>query len=208
MPSGQRDGKVTKDVLRERLSSFATPQDFLPTAATSSVTTLLGHAIFYNVVDELEIEETAPRTEKTIPCYLQPRIRHMPKGTPEAIEKYVLAASTLAHRQGIIGNLLAQRLYGRRSPPVDNVARRFALASESQQSARLWAFVDPPDVRNSPFKQLFLPERWPTADVVPDADVATILLEYADVGCDRAQRAKRMASDGIETCRQPGTCCG
>lgn len=181
MPPGQRDGNITKDVLRTRIANFATSNDVLPTSATSSVSTLLGHAIYYGVANDLEVTETVPRVETTIPCYLQPRIHHMPPGSSEAIEKYVQVASTLFHRQGVLANLVAQGLYGRRTPPENGSIRRFDLSTESTESRQLWKFVDPSDVRNSAFKQLFLPERWPSANVPLDENVRTVLQAHSAI---------------------------
>ena len=148
-------------------------------ATSASVTVLLGHAIHYNVVTPNEVKETVPRDESTIPCYLLPRIQHMPPGFGERLELYVMTTSRLYRRGGVIANFLAMNLYGKRVPapaPPGGAARfnpNAAAAAVVALSSLL--FVD--DIRNGFFKQAFLPERWPSRTVPRYPGIVRILAD-------------------------------
>lgn len=167
MGRGCRDGLVTKAALRECLSPLvdSTGAAVLP-PASASVTVLLGHAIHYKVVTPKQVSETVPRNESTIPCYLRPRLQHMPPGFGDSLERYVKIASRLYHRGAVIANWLAMDLCGARVPvPVSGGAARFIPDAAAVAVAELSDLLFVADIRNGAFKQAFLPERWPSKAV-------------------------------------------
>lgn len=172
MTRGQRDGTVTKAVLLERLKHVASQGAVVPPHSTS-ISEILGHCIFYDLVNKKERSETIPRIERTLACYLQPRLQHLPAGMPERLESYVLIASELFYRGTLIANLLAQALCGERLR--SEALPRYNAAAAAQQAAPLQHLFLNGDVRNGPIKQVFLPERWPSAGVPRDPRIAAVL---------------------------------
>ena len=67
MTRGQRNGALTKEELLTRLRT-AFPDAKFP--ATVKLSALLGHARYYGLISDHELDETTPRTETVIPCYL------------------------------------------------------------------------------------------------------------------------------------------
>lgn len=178
MTRGCRAGKVLKKHLHERLSAVHAP-GALP-SEEAPLNELLGHAINDKLLSEHEIRETCPRTETTLACYLRPRIHHMPDGFAQRLEDYVQAASVLFRRGSLIANRIAMDICGPKVDASDDGSRqRFCLHSALEDTADFRAFVIPEDARNAVFKQVFLPERWPTATVPRDPVVSAILERYA-----------------------------
>jgi hypothetical protein len=67
MTRGQRNGALTKEELLTRLRT-AFPYAKFP--ATVKLSALLGHARYHGLISDHELDETTPRTETVIPCYL------------------------------------------------------------------------------------------------------------------------------------------
>jgi hypothetical protein len=67
MTRGQRNGVLTKEELLTRLRT-AFPAAKVP--ATVKLSVLLGHARYHGLISDHELDETTPRTETVIPCYL------------------------------------------------------------------------------------------------------------------------------------------
>lgn len=181
MTRGCRTGKVKKEELRDRLAPSAARNGGVLPPASAPLPELLGHALHYGLLSEREVEETVPRVEKTIPCYLLSRLGAAPPAFLDSLERYVVVASELYRRQGLIANLIAQKLCGGRVPVPAGGAQKFSMPAAAASSAALRNFCDPPDVRNSAFKQLFLPERWPTDGVPRDALISGVLEDFAAV---------------------------
>jgi hypothetical protein len=177
MTRGCRDGKVTKDELRGRLARLAL-QDAVVPPSTASLPEILGHAIHHGVVDAKEIAETVPRSERTIACYLLPRLQAMPVGFGGVLDAYVKAASRLFHRGALLSNLLAQSLCGARVPLADGAAPRYTAAGGAADATPMSRLLFVDDVRNGAFKQLFLPERWPTATVPRHQPIDALLATH------------------------------
>lgn len=174
MTRGQRSGSVTKAELHGRLARLAPPGVLPPSEAPLAV--LLGHAIFYRLVSDDEVRETVPRTERTIPCYLQPLLDKLPRGLPELLERYVLATSRLFLRGTCIANFIAQRLCGSRAAPGPAGAARYTEeAAVTCQMIPLVRALVVDDIRSSTFKHAFLSDRWPSRDTFRDANVTHTL---------------------------------
>ena len=155
MTRGRRQGYVTKEELTQRLLGFDASFDL----QKSSASELLGHAVFYKLVTDHEKDETIARTETTTSCYL--RTHAVDERKQQAIESYVIAASELYFRGSTIANLAV-------ITDLDQVNWVVGQRFDGQVQERLASmanFLDPPDVRNAEFKQVFLPERWPSGDV-------------------------------------------
>lgn len=184
MPRGQRQGQLTREHLLKRLASD--PSRPLPPRDASSAT-LVGHAIHYGLLTADEIRESVPRVETTIACYLR---TILPSDLHNAVETYAIVASRCYNRGTYLLNLVAMHLYGNRMPlatqsellPIlsDEFGRlgreevRYDRATASDAADPFLRFIGE-DVRNSPFKQAFLPERWPTASVHLHPTISSIL---------------------------------
>lgn len=177
MTRGCRKGFLTKETLIQRLEAVL-PEAQLDAASTSA-RVLLGHAKFYNVVNDFELAETTEREETTMACYLFTHVE-----SPlhrDAIEKYVVAASQLYSRGTVIANLMAIR----RAGSINDEARastaprpRFDVAVGRGPIGDLADFtLGGADVRNSTLKQVFLPERWPTT-VPRNAEMQSVMDAY------------------------------
>lgn len=171
MTRGCRSGFVTKTELVRRLDEHL-PEGISKGLRESGVPVLLGHASYYGIVSEHEEEETVPRTETTLPCYLHTHVTD--ERLRNIIDEYVVAASKLYRRGGTIANLIAMELCGPRHPGAGDVSvavwrprwgeeEPSFLTEGVKEFANLLFEVD--DVRASPFKHIFLPERWPTEHV-------------------------------------------
>ncbi len=173
MGRGQRAGALTRKVLLARLDAV------VPKAAgrTANVATLLGYAKYHNLISDHELNETIPRIEATIPCYLFSHITDV--RLRAAIDKYVLAASGLYRRGSYIANLLAIKAFGSSLPGP--VRPRFGDEQTQEAADFIAMFFEVEDVRNAPIKQVFLPERWPTAEVSRHPETQAVLAEHGDV---------------------------
>lgn len=165
MTRGQRVGQLTKEELTARLASPTLRESERTfTANKTKLVTLLGHAIYYKQVSELEILETTPAIEKTVACYLFSVVQdptHRSK-----IEQYVKTASKLYSRGSIILNRCAQdvcgpRLKGASDTTVAVWRPRYEDASIPLEMAALAEELSASNLDQSPFKHAFLPERWP-----------------------------------------------
>ena len=190
MTRGCRKGLVTKSELVIRLQSYAARNGLhLPSPRQQKLPCLLGHALYHQLVTKHEFVETVPRDVTTVPCYLH---THMTDGTARrALESYVQAASALYRRGSLIANCMAMTLYGPRLQAAEDVNTprpRYDEHDESTAATRMLELASEDDVRASPFKHIFLPERWPSrqaprcqlvddvlngpfADVLPSAPV-------------------------------------
>ena len=180
MTRGCRNGLLTKAQLFDRLDRCGACRALtVAERRDKSLREILGHALYYNLVTEKEYRETVPRDETTIPCYLRPLLDgKAPPETAEIFDQYVITASKMYHRGSLVANYVAMRLYGSRvRDEVQRASKRYDSRGALQEARPYLDFVNPPDVRNSPFKQVFLPERWPTEQVPLHPDVATVLAQ-------------------------------
>jgi len=178
MTRGCRNGLLTKAQLLDRLDRCGACRAL--TAAErrdGSLREILGHAVYYGLVTEKEYQETVPRDETTIPCYLRPLLEDkVSPETAELIDRYVIAASKMYHRGSLVANYVAMRLYGHRvEDEAQRASKRYDRRQAIQEARPYLDFVNPPDIRNSPFKQVFLPERWPTEQVPLHPDIAAVM---------------------------------
>ena len=166
MTRGCRPGFVTRGTLIERLERVR--PGCAASLRGSGVPVLLGHAAHYGLVTPREYDETVPRTESTIPCYL-----HTYVSDPlarSAIDEYVRVGSQLYRRGSIIANICTITLCGSRHPGAGDISvpvwrPRFTGTPGAGVSEFLSLIFDPDDIRSSLLKHAFLPERWPTAGV-------------------------------------------
>ena len=128
---------------------------------------------------EREYRETVPRDETTIPCYLRPLLENkVSSASAELFDRYAVVASKMFHRGSLIANYVAMRLYGTRvTDETHRASRRYDSREVLLEARPYLEFVNPPDVRNSPFKQVFLPERWPTGQVALHPDIEAIVTQ-------------------------------
>ena len=101
MARGQRNGALTKEELLTRLRT-AYPAATFP--ATVKLSVLLGHAKYHRLVSDHELDETTPRTETVIPCYLFIWVAEQERR--EKIQSYVATASRLYRRGTLILNIV------------------------------------------------------------------------------------------------------
>ena len=183
MTRGCRVGVVNKKQLIDRINNCNGCRR-LTTAEQNNwgLRQILGHALYYDLVSEREFRETVPRDETTIPCYLRPLLQDsLPDGSTELLDRYVVTASKLYHRGSLVANYVAMRLYGPRvTDEITRVSRRYDTQASLLEARPYLEFVNPPDIRNSVFKQVFLPERWPTAQVPLHPDIEAVLVQRKD----------------------------
>ena len=185
MTRGQRAGVVTSAELRRRLSAFAADHErrsgvtlALPPSSAAAAR-LLGHAKFHGLVTADEYDETRPRKETTIPCYLKTHVGHLPPGSDAVLERYVQVASRLFYRGGVIANLVAIQAVGD-SDGIPGSSPRFGVARAlSVAPSMLDLLLE--DAKSSTFKHVFLPERWPSSKEPRNALVHAVLAAHGDV---------------------------
>lgn len=166
MTRGHRAGFVTAAVLTQRLDGFI--EDHHRSTGVRLVrpprlpaSHLLGHARFHGLVTDAEFEETRPRKETTIACYMSSHVGHLPAGASDALERYVQAASRIFYRGGLIANLVAVRVLGDAVGAEGQAPRFSEAAALALGGGRLQSLLLE-DAKQSTFKHVFLPERWPT----------------------------------------------
>jgi len=180
MTRGCREGIVTKSLLLDRLDSCSDCRTLTPAERRNwGLRQVLGHALYYNLVTDREYRETVPRDETTIPCYLRPLLDgKVSSESAELFDRYVVAASKMFHRGSLIANYVAMRVYGPRvTDETQRTSRRYDSREVLLEARPYLNFVNPPDIRNSPFKQVFLPERWPTEQVALHPDIEAIVTQ-------------------------------
>ena len=187
MVRGQRDGTLSKSALLERLKQVIPENAKIPATATLQV--LIGHAVFYKLLSPKEIEETTPRDETTLPCYLWTYVTDAHHRSQ--IEAYVKVASRLYRRGSLILNILAQSVCGPRLPGATDVSVSvwrppWSPSSPLMDSFRTMARLLEPvasSIERNTLKHAFLPERWPSRDVPRRPEVAAILTDpaYRDI---------------------------
>jgi len=182
MTRGQRDGALTRAQLIARLETV--PDAWALCGQSVGKKTLIhltGHCIYYRLLSKKEVDETVPRSDSTLPCYLHTYITQ--EQHRRAIETYVVAASKLYRRGTLILNLLAQSVCGARLPGASDITvsvlrPRFDAAFDTEAFGRMARLLQPPDggtIEENPLKHAFLPERWPSSKTPLDAGVETIL---------------------------------
>jgi hypothetical protein len=86
----------------------------------AQLTTLLGHAVFYKLLSGNEQNETTPRTESTLPCYMYSFIKDADERSK--LDRYVVHFSDAMRRGSIILNLVAQQTCGPRLQGAGDVS--------------------------------------------------------------------------------------
>ena len=169
MVKGQRAHCLTKaDIVSRLINSFSPPSNFEITV-DASLPQLLGHAIYYKLLTQLEIDETTPRNDTTQPCYL----RSLVSGSADLlrIDRYVEASSLAERRGSMILNKLAQKMCGPRllgarvtgyDVPVFRPRFEDGPVIQSMLSfVDMWWDFDH-GIEDSTLKHAFMPERWGT----------------------------------------------
>ena len=112
MTRGVRFGFVTKQELVHRLRNCTrVPTDFAINL-DAPVVQLLGHCKYYGLVSDLELRETTPFSESTIPCYFRSLISD--EESRSRVSSFVVASSQMFLRGSELLNMLAQKLIGSR----------------------------------------------------------------------------------------------
>ena len=166
MTRGMRQGTLTKAVLVDRLLASGQISRETKFASDASVQQLLGHATHYKIVSKLEIEETTPVSETTMPCYLYSLISD--DEDRERIDKYVVTSSRAFERGSKILNVVAQRMIGSRligakvsgfNVPIRRP--RFEPGRDLdhvQDFVKLWKMTH--GAEDLALKHAFMPEKW------------------------------------------------
>ena len=188
MTRGQRDGALTRAQLIARLKTL--PDAWAVCGKSVEKKTLMhltGHCIHYSLLSKKEVEETVPRSDSTLPCYLHTYITK--EQHRQAIETYVVAASKLYRRGTLILNLIAQKVCGPRLPGASDIMvsvlrPRFDAAFNHEAFGRMAQLLQPPDggtIEENTLKHAFLPERWPSSRSPLDAGVDAIVRQYPNL---------------------------
>lgn len=150
MTRGVTKGKVTVKELKEKLG--------FPEKSQHRLLPLLKEALEKNLISQQQFEASLPTTTSTIKCYLYSMITDV--DTRQKIEEYVQIASKLYIRGSYIANLHALNCFGQSSldeqnsfPRIDDHALNQAIQYD------IHGYIE--DEIN--FKQIFLPERWPSS---------------------------------------------
>jgi hypothetical protein len=178
MTRGQRQGALTTAELTARLRREF-PHVVVPAAASLCV--LLGHAIHYKLLTDDEIDESTPRVESTLPCYLHTYVAEPVRRTK--LRQYAITSSKLFRRGSLILNRVAMAVCGERLPGagdcrVSVLRPRWSRDGIWSAGARaLEALMAPINnrIEGNTLKHAFLPERWPSATVQVNPSVAAVL---------------------------------
>lgn len=178
MTRGQRRGALTTSELKTRLLD-AFPQVKIP--ASTGISVLLGHAIYYKLLTDDEIDETTPRYESTLPCYLHTYVEQPERRAK--LRDYAVVASKLFRRGSLILNRVAMavcgpRLAGARDDSVSVLRPRWSRSGDWATGARAMAALLEPvggRIEGNTLKHAFLPERWPSATIGVNDAVAAAL---------------------------------
>jgi len=146
MVRGVRQGVLTTTDLKNKLN--------LDKEDETKYTDLLLKALELKKITKEEFNNNLPTKETTLKCYLYSVVTN--QTTRDKIEQYVLIASELYSRGTFIANLIAFNYLG-------NILEQDIVPKYDFQSN-----IEITDlfklVQKKIFKQIFLPERWPTAD--------------------------------------------
>lgn len=178
MTRGVRSGYVTCESLRERLQRHASSPAHVAYLKNATLSVLAGHALHYKLLSDLEVAETTPKTESTIPCYLWSVVGHLSERQLRVIDDYVMEASRLFRRGSLILNLMAMDVLG------DSIARDAPRERFDASDAALRDVADlllSQDPRGNAVKQAFFPERWTTEGLPVDARIARVMALHGDV---------------------------
>lgn len=171
---GKREGVLAKKALVERLD---TVQQGV-TKTSDRLPVLLGHAIHHGLVSRKEVDETTPRNDLTIPCYLHSHV--VDPAMRAAFESYVLAASALYRRGSHIANLMAMRAFGVSWPgPTRPRFEEHYMNDEARHLMAMMFMTE--DVRSTPIKQIFLPERWPSKKANLHPSIQSLVTQEREV---------------------------
>ena len=182
MGAGKRAGYVKKEELLKRLAeahATMSPGLALP-SKDASMSVIVGHCMYYGLLNAREFEETVPRESSVLPCYLGSVVRS--EAVRGVIEAYVRAASRLYRRGSIILNRVAMDMCGSRLPSAGDITvpvwrPHFKLQDGNPAADELIAFLD---IEGNPYngvlKHAFLPERWPTEET-PRSEVISAAMQ-------------------------------
>ena len=178
MTRGQRAGFVTKAALASLLA------ERVPDAALFvgewSQAKLLGHAYYYGLIDDAAVEETIPRKEAVVACYVKPYVTDAV--AQRKLDAYAIAASQLYRRGCIIANMTVMQACGEvRAAEHGDPSRRFFGLDSLPPCVRevVDMFASSSRVQNGTTKHAFLPERWPVGQ--RDPRVQRVLDDFGDV---------------------------
>ena len=183
MTRGQRDGQLTKKDFIARLVPVVAAAaninnvDLVEAVLQECYTRdeLFGFCAEHKLLNELEYEESCPKLEHTIPCYLYTHVAD--QEVRNAIEHYVLASSLLYQRGSAIINGIEACIAARAF--VDNTTSHVDVWSRHDAGNDLDTLVAFLSEEND-IKHAFLPERWPTDKTPRNALVDVLLHEHGD----------------------------
>ncbi len=145
MVRGVRQGVLTTTELKNRLNLIKEDK--------TKYTDLLLKALELKKITKEEFNNNLPTKETTLKCYLYSIIKD--QNTRNKIENYVLTASELYSRGTFIANLIAFNYLG------DILEQEIVPKYDFQPNIEITNLFTL--VQNKIFKQIFLPERWPTS---------------------------------------------
>jgi len=165
---GKRAYFLTKSDLCQKLNDSPIVPD-VTISEEAGLCTLLGHAMYYNLLSTEEIAETVPRVETTMSCYLWTLIDDpQDRVTCEQFANF----SSEAHRRGtIILNLLAMKKCGPRLPggqvshfDVPVYRPRFENGPDLDNMRSFIELFDKENIKACGLKHAFMPKRFEDLD--------------------------------------------
>lgn len=134
---------------------------------------LLKDALDKKLITEKQYEESLPIRRSVLKCYLYSVIKDEKKR--EIIEKYVLYYSQLYIRGTYIANLLVNSLIGNIN--IEKKIDKIELSEINDSSKELFNLIE----NNNVFKQIFLPERWPTKTIDLNNYIEYVMNQYGEI---------------------------
>lgn len=166
MTRGVSKGKVTCKELKEKLG--------LPNNSKLLLVPLLQQALERTLITQEQFEASLPTTVSTIKCYLYSIVKD--PDDRNKLEEYVAIASKLYIRGSYIANLHAYNKYG--DPPFveQDSYRKVDQFVLEEIDYNIYDFVEEENL----FKQVFLPERWPSSKQQRCLNIQGVLNQYGD----------------------------
>lgn len=165
MTRGVSKGKVTVKELKAKLG--------LPEASKHLLLPLLKEAHKRELISQEEFDASLPTKISTIKCYMHSIVSE--QDTRLKIEEYIQKASKLYIRGSYIANLHAVNHFGQSSLEIHNSFPKVSLQILEQDVLYdIYSYIE--DENN--FKQVFLPERWPSSKQPRCQRVQNILDQY------------------------------
>lgn len=164
MPKKNEDGFIKIEDIKKKLGYAK--------ALKISKEDLLKDALQKGLISKKEFDASLPIRNSVLKCYLYSLIDN--DIYREKIEEYVKQYSMLYIRGTYIANLVTKNIYG--SINTSKEYNKIDINSFNEESETLYKFIEDKNT----FKQIFLPERWPTKTIELNEKIENIMLEFGD----------------------------